>query len=124
MKRSLGLLAIDLVADRDLDLQGILDRDIESEAFLYKVLFKYPNASRSLSRGEEPRGPFPKLSRPSSKVLLIEAIAEIRARQPLSASDIEIRRAPGRFHESSPSLRGHVSAYIGRVMNKSLQRRV
>ena len=36
MKRSLGLLAIDLVADRDLDLQGILDRDIESEAFLYK----------------------------------------------------------------------------------------
>ncbi|XP_076669798.1 inositol 1,4,5-triphosphate kinase 2 isoform X3 [Andrena cerasifolii] len=36
MKRSLGLLAIDLVADRDLDLQGILDRDIESDAFLYK----------------------------------------------------------------------------------------
>lgn len=67
MKRSLGLLAIDLVADRDLDLQGILDRDIESDAFLYKVLFKYPNASRSLSRGGEPRAPARNFPDPRAK---------------------------------------------------------
>lgn len=67
MKRSLGLLAIDLVADRDLDLQGILDRDIESDAFFYKVLFKYPNASRSLSRGGEPRGPSRNFPDPRAK---------------------------------------------------------